>query len=72
MSCITAKTACAKTGIPAYCSQCASRPTQVEGVILPHALDRVGGRAESPGNSGRWLIISAKMQPMDHTSTGVE
>jgi hypothetical protein len=31
-----------------------------------------GGRTESPWNSGRWLSISAKMQPTDHTSTGVE
>ena len=27
---------------------------------------------ESPWKSGFWLIISAKMHPMDHTSTGVE
>lgn len=29
-------------------------------------------RTESPGNSGRWLIISTKMQPIDQMSTGVE
>lgn len=28
--------------------------------------------SESPGNNGRWLTISANIQPTDHTSTGVE
>ena len=32
----------------------------------------VEARTESPGNRGRWLIISQKMQPMDQMSTGVE
>ena len=27
--------------------------------------------SESPGKSGFWFTISTKMQPMDHTSTGV-
>jgi len=30
------------------------------------------GLTESPGKSGRWFIISAKMQPIDQMSTGVE
>ena len=30
------------------------------------------GPTESPWNRGFWLIISAKMQPMDQMSTGVE
>lgn len=28
--------------------------------------------SESPGNSGRMFTISAKIQPTDHTSAGVE
>ena len=28
--------------------------------------------SESPGNKGFWFTISAKIQPTDHTSTGVE
>jgi hypothetical protein len=28
--------------------------------------------SESPGKRGFWFTISAKMQPTDHTSTGVE
>ena len=37
--------------------------------LLPH---RLHPPTESPGNSGLWFTISAKMHPMDHTSTGVE
>ena len=29
----------------------------------------VEGLTESPGKRGRWLMSSAKMQPMDHKST---
>lgn len=37
-----------------------------------HAQPAAVPRTESPGKRGLWLIISTKMQPIDHMSTGVE
>ena len=53
-------------------------PVQADNLSCIHAIYHVsqGGASkqvtESPGNKGFMLIISAKMQPNDQTSTGVE
>ena len=42
------------------------------GVPKPRKMSSNSSVSEDPGKSGRPLCISAKMHPMDHTSTGVE